>query len=253
MTKIYVNHRTGNAVTGVWSYNDFSSVTAIGTVSADLKDDTNTATGVSYSIATNAFEAATGTGLNATAGAGDFTEEVLDYYNYFSAAPDLVFAGLPASTSVTFTFAGHANGQASRDTGATIGGSSVTYDNSGDAAAPTAAASVSGTTDGSGNLTVTLSRTSTFGYVNGFILDYTDGLTIDSTDASMQRDTNWQMVVSNPSTAPTTLNTTLTNDTTILTPSSVTGSGPYTLTFPVGDMDKQVDATGYDWTLEITP
>ena len=79
------------------------------------------------------------------------------------------------------------------------------------------------------------------------------GLTIDSNDASMQRDTNWQMVVSNPSTAPTTLNTTLTNDTTVLAPSSVTGSDPYTLTFPVGDMDKQVDATGYPWTLEITP
>ena len=79
------------------------------------------------------------------------------------------------------------------------------------------------------------------------------GLTIDSTDATMQRDTNFEMVVSNATTAPTTLNTTLTNDTTILTPSSVTGSDPYTLTFPVGDMDKQVDATGYDWTLEITP
>lgn len=41
------------------------------------------------------------------------------------------------------------------------------------------------------------------------------------------------------------------NDT--LTPTSVTGTDPYTLTFPVGDLTKQVDATGYDWTLEITP
>jgi len=79
------------------------------------------------------------------------------------------------------------------------------------------------------------------------------GLTIDSTDASMQRNTNFQVVCSTPATAPTTGNTTLTNGNDTLTPSSVTGSDPYTLTFAVGDLSKQVDATGYDWTLEITP
>ena len=79
------------------------------------------------------------------------------------------------------------------------------------------------------------------------------GLTIDSTDASMQRDTNFQVVCSTPTTTPTTGNTTLTNGNDTLTPTSVTGSDPYTLTFPVGDLTKQVDGTGYDWTLEITP
>ena len=79
------------------------------------------------------------------------------------------------------------------------------------------------------------------------------GLTIDSTDASMQRNTNFQVVCSTPTTTPTTGNTTLTNGNDMLTPSSVTGSDPYTLTFPVGDLSKQVDGTGYDWTLEITP
>ena len=79
------------------------------------------------------------------------------------------------------------------------------------------------------------------------------GLTIDSTDASMQRDTNFQVVCSTPTTTPTTGNTTLTNGNDTLTPTSVTGSDPYTLTFPVGDLSKQVDGTGYDWTLEITP
>jgi hypothetical protein len=79
------------------------------------------------------------------------------------------------------------------------------------------------------------------------------GLTIDSTDASMQRNTNFQVVCSNPTTTPTTGNTTLTNGNDTLTPTSVTGSDPYTLTFPVGDLTKQVDAVGYDWTLEITP
>ena len=79
------------------------------------------------------------------------------------------------------------------------------------------------------------------------------GLTIDSTDASMQRNTNFQVVCSTPTTTPTTGNTTLTNGNDTLTPTSVTGSDPYTLTFPVGDLSKQVDGTGYDWTLEITP
>ena len=79
------------------------------------------------------------------------------------------------------------------------------------------------------------------------------GLTIDSTDASMQRNTNFEVVCSTPTTTPTTGNTTLTNGNDTLTPSSVTGSDPYTLTFPVGDLSKQVDGTGYDWTLEITP
>ena len=78
-------------------------------------------------------------------------------------------------------------------------------------------------------------------------------LTIDSTDASMQRNTNFQVVCSTPTTTPTTGNTTLTNGNDTLTPTSVTGSDPYTLTFPVGDLSKQVDGTGYDWTLEITP
>lgn len=74
---------------------------------------------------------------------------------------------------------------------------------------------------------------------------------IDSTDASMTRDTNFQVVCSNPATTPTTSNTTLSQGGDTLTCSSVTGSDPYTLTFPVGDLSKQVDATGYDWTLTV--
>ncbi len=80
----------------------------------------------------------------------------------------------------------------------------------------------------------------------------TTGLTIDSTDSTMQRGTNFELVCSGATTAPTTANTTLTSGNDTLTPSSVTGSDPYTLTFAVGDLTKQVDATGYDWTLEIT-
>lgn len=74
---------------------------------------------------------------------------------------------------------------------------------------------------------------------------------IDSTDASMQRDTSFDVTFSNPATTPTTGNTSLSNGGDTLTCSAVTGSDPYTATFTVGDLTKQVDATGYDWTLTV--
>lgn len=77
------------------------------------------------------------------------------------------------------------------------------------------------------------------------------GLTIDSTDASMQRDVNWSVVLSNPATVPTTLNTTAVSGDDTLTPVSVTGSDPYTVEFAVGDLSKQVDATGYPWDITV--
>lgn len=89
------------------------------------------------------------------------------------------------------------------------------------------------------------------GGVRAFVQSTTASLTIVSTDATMQRNTDFEVVCSTPATAPTTGNTTLTNGSDTLTPSSVTGSDPYTLTFPVGDLTKQVDATGYDWTLTV--
>lgn len=93
---------------------------------------------------------------------------------------------------------------------------------------------------------------------SGFIFDdptetYIAGLTIVSNDASMQRVSNFGLICSGATTAPTLLNTTLVSGNDTLTPISVTGSDPYTLTFAVGDLTKQVDATGYDWTLEIDP
>lgn len=74
---------------------------------------------------------------------------------------------------------------------------------------------------------------------------------IDSTDASMQRSGTFDVVCSNPATTPTTGNSTLSNGGDTLTCTGVTGTGPYTLTFSVGDLTKQVDATGYDWTLTV--
>ncbi len=74
---------------------------------------------------------------------------------------------------------------------------------------------------------------------------------IDITDSTMQRVSNFGLTCSGATAAPTLLNTTLASGNDTLTPNSVTGSDPYALTFPVGDLTKQVDATGYDWTLTV--
>ena len=104
-----------------------------------------------------------------------------------------------------------------------------------------------------GATSATLNASRQWGALQFAMLDAaaSTGLTIDSTDASMQRNTDFQVVCSTPSTTPTTGNTTLSVGGDTLTPSSVTGSDPYTITFPVGDLSKQVDATGYDWTLTV--
>ena len=90
----------------------------------------------------------------------------------------------------------------------------------------------------------------------GTILDdpvntYIAGVVIVSNDANMQRGTDFQLVCSGSTIVPTTANTTLVNGNDTLVPSSVTGTDPYTLTFPVSDLTKQVDPTGYVWTLTI--
>lgn len=74
---------------------------------------------------------------------------------------------------------------------------------------------------------------------------------IDSTDASMQRNGTFDVTFSNPATTPTTGNTSLSQGGDTLTCTGITGSDPYTATFSVGDLSKQVDATGYDWTLTV--
>lgn len=76
-------------------------------------------------------------------------------------------------------------------------------------------------------------------------------LAIDSTSGAMTRNGTFSVTFSNPAVTPTTSNTTLTNGGDSLTCTSVTGTGPYTATFSVGDLSKQVDATGYDWTLTV--
>lgn len=90
----------------------------------------------------------------------------------------------------------------------------------------------------------------------GLILDnpentHVAGVTIVSNDATMVRLGNFNLTCNGSSVVPTTANATLVNGNDTLVPTIVTGSGPYDLTFPVGDLTKQVDSLGYVWTLVI--
>ena len=260
MTKIYID-LTDYATLAQTPFdaNEFiATQKGVGVLSADLTDDTAASTGVQLEV-TTAFTIDSYVDANASVGVGDFNERSLESY---WATPNggtsaLLFSGLPVGATYSIDLAGHLT-SSGRHTQFTVDGTAKDYITSADAAAPTAPTNFTGTVGVSGEIAIVVEKAASgsfYGYLNGIVIDYTvaSGLTIDSTDASMQRDTNFQVVCSTPTTTPTTGNTTLTNGNDTLTPTSVTGSDPYTLTFPVGDLSKQVDGTGYDWTLEITP
>ena len=69
-----------------------------------------------------------------------------------------------------------------------------------------------------------------------------------STDSAMAHGSDHVVTVSNPPVTPTDLNTTYTNGLVSLVP-TVTGTGPFTLTFPISRLDKA--AGTYAWTLDI--
>lgn len=79
-------------------------------------------------------------------------------------------------------------------------------------------------------------------------------LSIVSTDASMQRGVNFQVVIANPPFTPTALNSTLVSGGDVLACTLVEdlGSAQYRLTFQVGDLQKQVSATGYTWSVNLS-
>ena len=82
-------------------------------------------------------------------------------------------------------------------------------------------------------------------YVGGHLFEYSSpafalrSAFISSEPASLAHGTDAVFESTDFATAPTTGNTTLTNGTEVLTPSSVTGSGPYTITFPISRLDSK--------------
>ena len=79
------------------------------------------------------------------------------------------------------------------------------------------------------------------------------GLTIDSTDAAMAKQSTFGMTVSNPPVTPTASNTSLTLGAIQIPLSQATNTSGDTwdLEFPIGDIPRQADGTGYDWTLDV--
>lgn len=118
-----------------------------------------------------------------------------------------------------------------------------------------------GVISGDGSLTITAAADYTFSASDGNGgTDATDVvsvevtapvMSVDSTSAGMQRGASFDVTFSNAATTPTTGNTSLASGGDTLTCTGVTGAGPYTATFTVGDLSKQVDGTGYVWTLTV--
>ena len=261
---ILLNFYSGTAATGNW--NQDSSIFSTGLKVADMIDDAGLSTGISWTCNTNA-SAKGGHGILAVpTGAASWIDQSIISDQCFSVnastVADYTLSGLTGGAYTIEVYSSYdsadgANGTAilevSADNFSTLA-SVDGFDNS------SSVATLSNIAPSSNSITLKFRRgaastdTNDRATINALrITEEAAGLTIDSTDASMQRNTDFQVVCSNPTTTPTTGNTTLTNGNDTLTPSSVTGSDPYTLTFPVGDLTKQVDATGYDWTLEITP
>ena len=263
MPKIYVKFDdAGRTVPTVWTDNFFEDAHLLptGVLKADLKDDTDADTGVSLYIDA-AFGNSGGSVNNATAGVGEFDETVLDsaMFTANGGTGTLRLTGLPSGASYTIDLTGHTN-QSARHTEFTVDGSSQDY-LVGTASSPTTPASFSGAVDPDGEIVIDVTKTASgqfYGYINGFILEYStapSGLTIDSTDASMQRAGTFSLTYTSPNIVSTSLNTVLSSGNDTLSNPTVTANGgdSYTADFDVGDLTKQVDATGYDWTLEITP
>ncbi len=178
MTKIYgYFERSGsNAAAAPFSYNRFGAsgydVTLAQVLSSDLKDDTNTSTGVSLEVI-NPFGASTGSNSGATVDAGEFTSEALEGYWYIVSGVATIRFEIPANSSYTLQLAAHQDTQASRDTNFTVDSQTKLYDCSGDPASITAPVEFTGTTT-TGVIDVDIQTSTTSrGAINGFILEYT--------------------------------------------------------------------------------
>jgi hypothetical protein len=190
MPKIFVKFDDANrTVPTVWTYNFFEDAQLLptGVLKADLKDDTDTPTGVALYI-DNAFSNSGGGSSNATAPAGEFPESVLDsaMFSPNGGTGTLRIAGLPSGASYTLQLTGHTS-NAARDTLFTVEGVTGEY-LVGAAATPTVPVEFTGTVDPDGELIIDVEKTAGgefYGYINGFILEYSTGPatpTLDSID-----------------------------------------------------------------------
>lgn len=253
MTRILVAFQEGgttpdNTAPGIWNHSNDGSV---GTKVADLLDETGATTGISWAVGAGASFTELGSSGAFTSDHQGYAEECWETAWYANGDNDPIeFDGFAPNQTGTLKFGAWTS--SGRNTRLNDGqGNTATA--IAKAEPPNTVTTLNWQADGTGKLTISPEVVSNFVYIQFFDIEYTavTGLAVDSTDATMQRGTSFEVVCSGATTAPTTGNTTLSNGNDTLTPSSVTGSDPYTLTFAVGDLTKQVDATGYDWTLTV--
>lgn len=181
MTIIYVifNRTSADPSTSPWSFNNLNTTdvdpTAISTVKADLKDDSDVVTGIGLDV-TKVFDGVSGSSVTATSGAGGWPEDVFDHQWFFGVAgATLQLTGLTNGDGYSIELAGHAPDSA-RDTDFTVGVETlVQYDNAG-TGVPNAPITIAGTVSGT-TLDIDMDRVSVFGYINGFKLTITPAAT----------------------------------------------------------------------------
>lgn len=175
MTKVYVYLADPGAPPGAnpFGYNQLVDGSVVGTIKADLQDDTGAATGWSLSVANEPFDNEAGSGGVATSGVGEFTEEVLDNWWQDAGNAQLEIGGLPVGDTYTLQLIGH-NGN-SRDTNFSVtpaNEGTTTYVASDDST-PAPALTFTGTIGAGGTILIEGALLNVLWYINGFILEVT--------------------------------------------------------------------------------
>lgn len=176
---VIYGHFRGSSATTVpapWTYNVFpASTPTAGVIIADLKDDTDTATGISISnTGTTAGYSAVGTGDpgRITTNNSSWPTAVIETGWIRNEDIFLEFGGLTSGDSYELELAGCTEGSAAYDTDFIVNGVTARYDNSTNTIA-TAEVVLSGTVSGT-TLTVQVSGTTSFANpINGFKLTIT--------------------------------------------------------------------------------
>jgi len=168
---VYVNFGDGvNTAPAPWTDNYFNSGEGvIGVLSADLLNDSGSPTGFGLEV-TAPFDGRDGTVGGATAD-NVWPKEVYDW-KWFCDGNDAAIriTGLPEGEAYSLEVAGHTLNSI-RNTEFTVDGSTTLYDNAG-SGVPNPPITFNGVVTG-GVIDISISRTSFFGYFNGFKLHIT--------------------------------------------------------------------------------
>jgi len=255
MTRILVAFQEGgtvpdNAAPATWNYSNDGSV---GTKVADLLDSTGAATGISWAVGAGASFTELGSSGAFSSDHQGYAEECWETCWYASGDNDPIeFDGFPANQTGTLKFGAWTS--SGRNTRLNDGqGNTATA--TAKSEPPNTVTTLNWQADGTGKLTISPEVVSNFVYIQFFDIEYTASasLAIDSEPTEVRATESFSIDVSNPATAPTTGNTTGNlNGLTGIAPDSVSGSGPYTITWTLPRTTaKLFDGTGYTFDIDI--